>query len=316
LPKILKLQRQASRTWEDVLEDFLLQKKADGKAKRTIDDYRVRVGNFFRAYPDAWGNYETLRAAVRRYFAELAGKAPATYNLPLAYLRAFFNWCVEEGILAANPTAGLHKKKDEGKARDIPPDVLEKLLDLPDRRTYAGIRDYALILLQVDCALRPSEALNLLPSDFNLRACQVTITREKAKTRISRTVTYSLTTAKAIKKLLEARPPDWGNSAPVFANQDGQPMLVSSWSNRVGNYARKLGYPLTPYSLRHSSAIMFLRGGGHVFALQKMLGHQDLTMTKRYLHLVENDLAEQHAIASPVKQLLPERARAGKVKRR
>ncbi|NHM26339.1 tyrosine-type recombinase/integrase [Desulfofundulus sp. TPOSR] len=316
MPKVLKLQKQASRTWEDVLEDFLFQKKAEGKAKRTIHDYHTRISKFFQAYPDAWGDYEALRAAVRRYFAELAGKAPATYNLPLAYLRAFFNWCVEEGILAANPTAGLHKRKDEGKARDIPPDILEKLLDLPNRKTYTGIRDYALILLQVDCGLRPGEALRLLPSDFNLRACQVTVSRDVAKTRVSRTVTYSHTTAKAIRKLMEARPEDWDDTVPVFANQDGQPMLVSSWAHRIRQYSRKLGYPLTPYSLRHSSAIMFLRGGGHVYALQKMLGHADLSMTKRYLALTENDLAEQHAVASPVKQLLPERTRAGKVKKK
>ncbi|SHF69529.1 Site-specific recombinase XerD [Desulfofundulus australicus DSM 11792] len=315
MPKVVKLQKQASRTWEEVLDDFLFQKKAEGKAERTIKDYRVRLSKFFQAYPDAWGDYEALRAAVRRYFAGLADKAPATYNLPLEYLRAFFNWCISEGILAANPTAGLHKRKDEGRARDIPPDVLEKLLGLPNRKTYTGIRDYALILLQLDCGLRPGEALRLVPSDFNLRACQVTVSREKAKTRVSRTLTFSLTTAKAIRRLLEVRPDDWDDTVPVFANQDGQPMLVNSWSARVRKYARKVGYPLTPYSLRHSSAIMFLRGGGHVYALQRMLGHAGLTMTKRYLALTENDLAEQHAVASPVKQLLPERTRVRRVKK-
>jgi len=66
--------------------------------------------------------------------------------------------------------------------------------------------------------------------------------------------------------------------------------------------------------LRHTSAIMFLRGGGHVFALQRQLGHTSLVMTKRYVHLADSDLHEQHAIASPVGQLMPQRTRVRKVR--
>ncbi len=53
----------------------------------------------------------------------------------------------------------------------------------------------------------------------------------------------------------------------------------------------------------------------HLFAsdntlpLQRILGHTNLTMTKRYVTLTQDDLKEQHAHASPVNKLVPERKR-------
>jgi hypothetical protein len=37
--------------WEEVLEEFILTKKAEGRAWRTIDDYRTHNGRFFSRYP-------------------------------------------------------------------------------------------------------------------------------------------------------------------------------------------------------------------------------------------------------------------------
>ncbi|NLI11917.1 MAG: hypothetical protein GX425_04690 [Peptococcaceae bacterium] len=48
-------------------------------------------------------------------------------------------------------------------------------------------------------------------------------------------------------------------------------------------------------------------------ALQRTLGHTDLTMTKRYVALTEQDLRQQHTIASPLNVLLPQRHRIRKV---
>lgn len=131
-----------------------------------------------------------------------------------------------------------------------------------------------------------------------------------AKTRQARVVVISPQTATAIKKLLAVRPPEWDKSIPVFASQDGLPMNVSSWTHRMEWYSEKLGVKVTPYSLRHTSALLSLRNGASAFFVQKQLGHATLTMTKRYVHLVEADLHREHLTCSPVAKLFPERQRA------
>jgi integrase len=77
---------------------------------------------------------------------------------------------------------------------------------------------------------------------------------------------------------------------------------------------KKLGTRFHPYALRHAFSIMFLRGKGSAFALQMMLGHVDMTMTKRYVRLTNNDLKEQHSIASPVNRILPNTKQLRKLK--
>jgi len=59
------------------------------------------------------------------------------------------------------------------------------------------------------------------------------------------------------------------------------------------------GKRLSPHTLRHAAATDFLRNGGDAFALQKLLGHSSLTVTRMYVDLVATDLQDAHKRASP-----------------
>jgi hypothetical protein len=52
-------------------------------------------------------------------------------------------------VVAENPI-NFPKRKDEGRARAIPQETLERLLELPDKKTFAGLRNYTLLLLSLD----------------------------------------------------------------------------------------------------------------------------------------------------------------------
>ena len=53
--------------------------------------------------------------------------------------------------------------------------------------------------------------------------------------------------------------------------------------------------------------------GGDVFSLQRMMGHANLEMTKRYVALAQADIKQIHGQASPVNKLLNKRTRVGKL---
>jgi len=135
-----------------------------------------------------------------------------------------------------------------------------------------------------------------------------------AKTKVSRTLPVSPETAEAIRRLLSARHPAWKDTVPLFCTCEGTPLRNDTWGDRLEVYTKRLGVKIRPYDLRHAFALQFLRNGGNALALQRTLGHTDLSMTKRYVALTEQDLREQHALASPLNVLLPKKNRVRKVK--
>ncbi len=292
-------ERGRNLIFEVFLDEFLLEKQLQGASERTLKDYEYHIRRFFRGVKSS--DFEELKKKVFAYFTEPI--KPATFNIRRAYLKAFFRFLVGKGVLPENPIK-FKRRKDEGRARAIPVKVLEKLLKLPDKNTFAGLRNYTLILFSLDTGARPSEALSLLPKHFDLESLEVVIPREISKTRATRIVPLSETVSFWIKKLLSVRPKEWGEEVPVFCTCDGRKMKENSWNKTLERYSKKLGYKITPYDLRHSFALLSLREGMNPFALQKILGHSDLTMTKRYLALSKGDLKREHEKTSPVKLFL------------
>lgn len=302
---------EISADWQETFNDFLLQKKRDNCRERTLYDYQRHIGVFFRKYPNAWQSEQSLRKCISEHFISLTEKSPGTYNIALRYLRSFFNWCVNEAkILSKNPTDGIKKQREPEEIRWLERDIVEKLIDLPNQKTYLGLRDYALILFQLDTGARPNEALQLQLEHFNFTRNEVTIPYHIAKTKRPRTLIISPDTSRAIRKLVSYRLQEWGEKAPVFCNRDGRAMRSTSWAHRMHYlYSCKLPVEVTPYSLRHTFAILYLRNGGSLESLRDILGHTTFEMVMRYAKLAKCDLHTQHEKASPVMQIMAEKKR-------
>lgn len=295
-------------SWSTLVKDYLRFKKATGLRDSTLEGQKMILNTFFKRHPEALQN---PKDAVYAFLSE--DIMPATYNMRVSYLRSFFNWGMEEGIFSENPAAKLKKRKAEGRVVHLDEDTLAALLRLPDLSTMAGLRDYALILLTLDTGIRPKEAFSLLVDDVNLRTLDIHIRPEVAKDKDYRSLPILPATAKAIRKWIQNRPPEW-EEVPLFCTTEGTPMNRQNWANRLEKYGKELGVRIRPYDLRHAFAVQYLRNGGHAFALQKTLGHSTMDMTKHYVHLAEGDLRDQHEIASPIKKIIPQKKRVRKLK--
>ena len=75
------------------------------------------------------------------------------------------------------------------------------------------------------------------------------------------------------------------------------PASVRQLLYRIGSAAQVTD--CHPHRFRHTFAIEYLRNGGDVFTLQRILGHSTLEMVNYYLKLVQTDLEEAHKRASP-----------------
>lgn len=299
--RMLRVDPSVEVTWEEAYNQFIMFKKAQGSAQKTLDDYIYYIARFFRQF-NASLDSRDLKQQVQKFFS--ADIAAATYNIRLHTLSPFFKWCQREGYIGYNPCEGYKTRKVPYRVVDIDNEVLAGLLKLPDRRTFTGLRDFATICLTLDTGIRPKEAFSLMETDCRLAATpEVIIRAENAKTRTERRLPITATTAKALREIIASRPPEWENS-PVLCSFEGTVMNDSSWGDRMQRYSARLGVKIKPYDLRHCFALGFLRNGGNVFALQRMMGHTDLSMTRRYIALAQSDLKEQHDAASPLSRLM------------
>lgn len=309
MPRVTRIDNRLPQTWEEALTDFLLWKQAQKVSSRTLRDYREHIMRFFRRFPDAY-NPVIVRQRVLEYMAQ-PDLEPASFNLRRVYLKVFFAWCVQQRIFPENPLDDIPKKHDPGRVRSVSEATLQRLLDLPNKATFSGLRDYALILLTLATGIRPGEALSLVPSNVNLHGLTITVERNIAKTREEGILPIPPVVAEVIKKLILARHKAWDDDVPIFCTYAGKKLTTSEWGHRLKEYCRKgqLQEKVTPYSLRHTFAIMTLREGGTAFTVQAMMRHHTMAMTKRYVHLSQYDLDEQMSRANPLNRILPHRVR-------
>ena len=72
--------------------------------------------------------------------------------------------------------------------------------------------------------------------------------------------------------------------------------------NRPIGFAAKR---LFPHALRHFFALQFLKNGGDVMTLQKLLGHTSLDMVRNYVNMTDDDALAAHRLASPLDKMGP-----------
>lgn len=162
----------------------------------------------------------------------------------------------------------------------------------PRAKNYYQRRLHLLVLSLLDTGCRISEALSLRVSDVDLDNLLVTLDGKGRKQRI---VPISFSMRKAVYRFVsdfKLRPHDM-----LFSTTDGVKVRRMTALRSVQLLCENLGFKAparTLHAFRHTFAVNYLRRGGSVFHLQKVLGHTSLEMTRRYANLVTTDLQEVH----------------------
>ncbi len=312
MENVVRINAPEASQWQSVTASFILYKQVSGLSARTIRDYSVHLTSFFSQHPNALDPKES-KASVLAYLSGVM--APATFNIRRAYLRSFWNWLIAEGIATRNPVADLPSRKAEPRIVKTDIENIRKVLDSFPTNTWNGLRDFALLMLQIDTGIRPGEALSLLASDVSIQGRTVTVRAAIAKTRTSRVLPISDATAAAIDKLLRVRPKGW-NAAPLFCTSAGTPLNPVEWYHRLEAACKKAGVRhISPYDLRHGFALLYLKSGGDAFSLKDIMGHTTMSMTSRYVAFSGEDIQEAHARFSPMNTLRPQPVRRmGKIR--
>lgn len=159
-------------------------------------------------------------------------------------------------------------------------------------------RDKAIILVLLDTGLRASELCDLQIKDYEPDSGQLYVRHGKGD---KRRVVYLGQRARLYLWRYMADRKDCRPGDPLFASRTNTRLDRTNLRHMLNTVARQAKVSnVHPHRFRHTFAITFLRNGGNTFALQKLLGHSELSTVLKYVRLAETDIRQAQAAASVV----------------
>jgi integrase/recombinase XerD len=220
------------------------------------------------------------------------GNSVRTRNTRLVALRSFYRYAAlhdpEHADLIARVLAIPDKRFDTAIISYLQPTEIAALLESPERSTWTGRRDHALLLLAVQTGLRVSELAGLRRQDLTLSSGPHV--RCHGKGRKDRATPLTRPTATTLRGWLCEH--DCEPTSPLFPNRKGQHLtrgaiwrLVAKHAARASARCPSLASKhVTPHVLRHTTAMTLLHAGVDVSVIALWLGHESLESTNVYLH--------------------------------
>jgi integrase/recombinase XerD len=284
-------------------ETFLKAKRAEGLAKGSIRFYAESFKSFLsfcdlrcvRQVEEV--DADTLRAFL--LWLREQGHNPGGIHGHYHSVRAFLRWYAVE----VEPE-GFRNPCDRVKAPklvDIPLPAVE--LETVERlcRAASGAmatRDRAILLTLADSGVRAAELLALDLEDVDSFTGEMRVRCGKGSK--SRTVFVGRRTRLALRAYLKQR--DILSEALFLSSEGGARLRYPGLRQVVRRLSQRAGLPKPPpiHSFRRCFAINFLRNGGDLLSLSRLLGHSGLSLLARYANQNVDDLQRAHASHSPI----------------
>lgn len=209
------------------------------------------------------------------------GLKPATINRRLSTLSSFFEYLITESEDGQwqNPVHWRRHSVRPGQhlPRDIDDQTVETLLAVIEDN-----RDRAMVMVMLGAGLRVGEVVDLEMSDLDFsETTPLSRLRVRGKGDKERVAWLTHEVLRNMQLWLAERPPS--KSKFVFLNQHGRPLSVSGVQFRLKQHCQKAGVQLTAHQLRHTFARRLVENNMPVESLAKLLGHNQLATTQRYI---------------------------------
>ena len=305
LVRQLQASPQTITAYRDTIKLLLLfaaQTTKKAPARLTIDDLdAVMVGAFL-------DHLDTER-----------GNSTATRNARLAAIHSLYRYALplipERAHTASQVLAIPQRRHDRAIVSYLTGPETDALLAAPDRTTWHGRRDHALLLTAVQTGLRLSELTGLTIQDISTTIPGAAVHTTGKGRRERATPLTRQTTAVLLAWLPQAGPTP---SSPAFPTRSGTRMSADAVQRLVAKHAATAALEcpsvaskhVTPHTLRHTAAMALMSAGVDTSVIALWLGHQNATTTHIYLH-ADMTIKERALSRVPAANTTPGRYRPG-----
>jgi site-specific recombinase XerD len=291
---------------EDAIDEFFLARRPKKHSEHTLAAYRRDLAAITTSLSEicATPAIELVCdqldvATLRRAFAAISHQSAATISRTWSTWNQLFAFLVAEGVIPGNPMAAVEKPR-------VPPsrpkaisgdDSIRRLLQVAatgrkGARKPWPERDLAVVVTLLTCGLRLSELLDLTIASIDGPPGD-RVVGVRGKGNKERTVPLEPEVEHLITEYLESRlrrfPGRLRPEDTLFVANSGRPLqrgglqyLVEQLYREAGIRTRVPAGALV-HALRHTFATSLARNGASGVELQRLLGHQSLATTQRYV---------------------------------
>ena len=271
-------------TLRDAVERFLRELLVAGASSKTVKVYRAALNDFLARIGE---DRRVSDIGVEDYLLWLSrlreegprrprgGKKENTIHYYSLFVRRFLSWI---GVSADLPVP----RRDEGSLDTVlREDELERLIS-----ASRDILDLLIVVLLAETGMRIGELLSVRVADIDFRDASIRIKGKYGKERIVFFGPRTRTILETYIDMMRLRPRDFLI-----------PLSYQAVYKRLKKLAELAGVDsskVRPHVLRHTFATEALRRGMSLVTLQRLLGHSNIRITQRYLHLVTEDLKRDY----------------------
>ena len=233
---------------------------------------------------------------VREFLYEESKRVNAkTQGRIISTLKTFFNFLVLEKLISDSPIENIDYPKIDSKIPLVlSTDEIDKIISSAFSKKF-GLRNQTIIEIMYSCGLRVSELTEMKISNIFFDESLIKILGKGNKERfiplssIAKKLLYNYIKYNRKKLSYDKQSVDI-----VFLNNRGRKLTRVMVYNIINDAAleAKINKKISPHTLRHSFATHLIENGADIISIQKMMGHENVVTTEKYLHVNKKHLVE------------------------
>ena len=233
---------------------------------------------------------------VRGFLYEQSKRVSAkTQGRIISTLKTFFNFLVLEKLINDSPIENIDYPKIDSKIPLVlTTDEIDKLISCAFSKKF-GLRNQTIIEIMYSCGLRVSELTEMKISNIFFDESLIKILGKGNKERF---IPLSSTAKKLLYNYITYNRKNLSQDKQsidiVFLNNRGKKLTRVMVYNIITDAAleAKINKKISPHTLRHSFATHLIENGADIISIQKMMGHENVVTTEKYLHVNKKHLVE------------------------
>lgn len=300
---------------KDLLSEYILELELQNYSIRTIKSYRNNNLLFFTYVQNEFNitEIEDIKPLhIKSYikFLQRKKRKPTYINGIVKTFKSYFKYCIQEEYVTDNPTLKVGWLKEERTIISTFDDnEVLGMINVYRGSDYMTIRNKCIMTLLLDTGIRNLELCKVVNKDIN----ELSLTIRQGKGRKDRRVSLSPYTKKVVLRYIRCRDNYYADrvidaNTPFLMSYRFKALTPEAIERVVkicGVKANvRTSIRCSPHTCRHYFAQAQLRNGLDVYSLSRLLGHENITITKRYLQSIEDtQIVEMSVKTSPLMNL-------------